>query len=70
RDQPITGRGPGPGGTDALVQGENFAFGIVDVTDRLKWPFVEQVREANLSAAWARLGMAGTGNSGSGGMGQ
>ncbi|WP_428940344.1 hypothetical protein [Fontivita pretiosa] len=70
RDQPITGRGPGPGGTDSLVQGENFAFGIVDVTDRLKWEFVEHVREANLSAAAARLGMAGSGNGGSGGMGQ
>jgi hypothetical protein len=55
RDQPLTGRGPA-NGSDALVQGEHFAFGLVDVTDRLKWDFVTQVRAANLGAAKLRLG--------------
>jgi hypothetical protein len=54
RDQPITGRGP-VSGPASLVHGENFAFGIVDVTDRLKWSFVEQVRSANLQAPRRRL---------------
>jgi len=54
RDQPLTGRGPVTGPAD-LVVGEDFAFGIVDVTDRLKWPFVEQVRAANFTAATARF---------------
>ncbi|HEY7087983.1 MAG TPA: hypothetical protein VH518_07830, partial [Tepidisphaeraceae bacterium] len=56
RDQPITGRGPAPGSDAALVRGEDFAFGLVDVTDRLKWDFVKQVREANLAAGRTRLG--------------
>ncbi len=55
RDQPLTGRGPVPGPATDLVHGENFAFGIVDVTDRLKWEFVEPVREANLRATQTRL---------------
>jgi hypothetical protein len=54
RDQPLTGRGP-MNGPPALVAGESFAFGLVDVTDRLKWDFVEQVRTANLSAPMTRL---------------
>jgi hypothetical protein len=37
------------------VIGENYAFGLVDVTDRLKWDFVARVRAANLAAARARL---------------
>ena len=53
RDEPLTGRGPGHG--TALVYGEDFAFGIVDVTDRPKWPLVKAMREANLSAAKRRL---------------
>jgi hypothetical protein len=57
RDQPITGRGPLPGPATDLVHGENFAFGIVDVTDRLKWEFAEKVRDANLRAAEARLSL-------------
>jgi hypothetical protein len=44
--QPITGRGPAGDDAAAWVQGENFAFGLVDITDRLKWRFVEQVRQA------------------------
>jgi len=53
RDQPLTGRGPGRG--PRLVLGEHYAFGLVDVTDRPKWPLVERVREANLKAARWRL---------------
>ena len=53
RDQPLTGRGLGKG--DPLVDGEHYAFGIVDVTDRLKWDLVKRMREANLSAAGLRL---------------
>ena len=55
RDQPITGRGPLPGPATDLVHGENFAFGIVDVTDRIKWDFAQKVREANLRATETRL---------------
>lgn len=54
RDQPITGRGPMISGAP-LVAGENFAFGIVDVTDRLKGDFVRHVRQANLEAPATRL---------------
>ena len=53
RDQPLTGRGPGHG--EALVYGEHFAFGMVDVTDRPKWDLVARVREANLQVARWRL---------------
>ena len=59
RDQPITGRGPANGPT-GVVLGENFAFGIADVTDRLKWPMVEQVRKANLEAATQRAKLKST----------
>ncbi len=55
RDQPITGRGPVPGAAIDLVHGENFPFGIVDVTDRIKWDFAERVRRANLDAHESRL---------------
>ncbi|NOY81997.1 MAG: hypothetical protein GXP31_13450 [Kiritimatiellaeota bacterium] len=49
RDQPLTGRGPGHG--ERLVFGEHFAFGVVTVTDRPKWPLVRLMRQANLAAA-------------------
>jgi len=52
RDQPLTGRGPGVG--PSLVHGEDFAFGLVDVADRLKWDFVTHVRKANLQAIQRR----------------
>jgi hypothetical protein len=55
RDQPITGRGPGIVDANTAVSGEDFAFGLTDVTDRLKWDFVTQVRQANLAAARTRL---------------
>jgi hypothetical protein len=57
RDQPLTGRGPAPGRSTDLVHGENFAFGLVDVTDRLKWDFVTPMRDANLRAVSLRLGI-------------
>jgi hypothetical protein len=55
RDEPITGRGPG-NSRDTLVVGEDYAFGLVDETDRIKWDFAEQVRKANLGATAIRLG--------------
>jgi hypothetical protein len=55
RDEPLTGRGP-DNSRNALVVGEDFAFGLVDVTDRIKWDFADQVRRANLSAAAVRFG--------------
>ncbi len=48
-DQPITGRGPGHG--EEVVYGENYAQGLVTVTDRPKWELVTRMREANLQAA-------------------
>lgn len=52
RDQMITGRGPGNG--PDLVYGENYAFGLVDITDTPKWDMIARMREANLGAASAR----------------
>ncbi|UCC68539.1 MAG: S-layer homology domain-containing protein [Armatimonadota bacterium] len=49
RDQPLTGRGAGFG--PDLVYGEHYAFGLVTETDRVKWPLVTRMREANLQAA-------------------
>ena len=49
RDQSLTGRGPGFG--PDLVYGEHYAFGLVTETDRVKWPLVTRMREANLQAA-------------------
>lgn len=54
RDQAPTGRGPGRG--TSLVYGENYAFGLVDMTDRLKWDLVTPMRRTNLAAAGVRLG--------------
>lgn len=45
RDQPITGRHYG----ERLVEGENHACGLVDVTDTPKWDLVEEVRQTNLN---------------------
>jgi hypothetical protein len=53
RDQPLTGRGPGRGAE--LVYGEHYAFGVVTMTDRPKWPLVQRMREANLGAAQWRV---------------
>jgi len=48
-DQPLTGRGWGTG--PDLVYGEHYAFGLVTVTDRVKWDQIVRMREANLQAA-------------------
>lgn len=56
RDQPLTGRGP-LAGPASLVVGENFAFGLIDVADRMKWDLAEPMRKANLAATAARLGL-------------
>lgn len=53
RDEPLTGRGPG-GGPEP-VYGEHYAFGLVDESDRPKWPLVERVRRANLATVAQRL---------------
>ena len=57
RDEPVSGRGS-PGETGGgLVEGEDYAFGLVDVADRPKYDLVEQVRAANLLMARRRLGV-------------
>ncbi|HEY3267319.1 MAG TPA: hypothetical protein VGM37_10360 [Armatimonadota bacterium] len=53
RDQPITGRGAGRGAE--LVYGEDYAFGLVDMTDRLKWDLVSPMRDTNLAAVGQRV---------------
>jgi hypothetical protein len=58
RDQPLLGRGPGAG-AEIPILGENFAFGLVDVTDRLKTQLCQSVRAANLNAVTARLKASG-----------
>lgn len=54
RDQPLTGRGPGTG--EALVHGEHYAFGLVTEQDRVRWPLLKAMREANGKAAEWRMG--------------
>ncbi|MBI2302533.1 MAG: glycosyl hydrolase [Armatimonadetes bacterium] len=49
RDQDLTGRGPGRG--DQLVFGEHYAFGLITVTDRVKWDLLRGMRATNLAAA-------------------
>ncbi|CEK12847.1 glycosyl hydrolase [Chthonomonas calidirosea] len=46
RDEPITGKGPGHG--PEKVYGENYAFGIVDVTDRPRWDLATAMHDANV----------------------
>ena len=53
RDEPLTGRGPGHG--PALVYGEHYAFGLVDIADRPKWEMLAPMRRANLTAADTRM---------------
>ena len=58
RDEPVSGRGF-LGETDLdLVEGEDYAFGMVDVADRPKYDLVEQVRTTNLAMAQRRLAFA------------
>jgi uncharacterized protein (TIGR03437 family) len=55
RDEPVSGRGF-LGETDLdLVEGEDYAFGMVDVADRPKYDLVNQVRSTNLAMAQRRL---------------
>jgi hypothetical protein len=53
RDEPLTGRGPGFGSLD--VYGEDYAFGLIDVTDRPKYDLVKRMHDANVSVGTARL---------------
>ena len=55
RDEPLTGRGPGFGSLD--VYGEDYAFGLIDVTDRPKYELVKRMRDANLIVAPKRLSL-------------
>jgi uncharacterized protein (TIGR03437 family) len=58
RDEPLSGRGF-LGETDLnLVEGEDYAFGMVDVADRPKYDLVELVRTTNLAMAQRRLAFA------------
>ncbi|BDC48053.1 hypothetical protein F183_A03690 [Bryobacterales bacterium F-183] len=62
-DQMITGRDAGnPFGfsNETLVRGEQYAFGLVDVTDTPKYTLVEAVRNANRAATGVRLSLTGT----------
>jgi uncharacterized protein (TIGR03437 family) len=62
RDEPVSGRGNNDGAgniSPSLVLGENFAFGMVDVTDRPKYDLVNKVRAANI-AALQTLGLLGS----------
>ena len=55
RDEPVSGRGF-LGETDLdLVEGEDYAFGMVDVGDRPKYDLAEPVRTTNLAMAQRRL---------------
>jgi uncharacterized protein (TIGR03437 family) len=55
RDEPVSGRGF-LGETDLdLVEGEDYAFGMVDVADRPKYDLVNQVRSTNLAMGQRRL---------------
>jgi hypothetical protein len=63
RDEPVSGRGLPRQTGRQLVEGEDYAFGMVDVADRPKYDLVEQVRTVNLAAAQRRLALAASGNS-------
>ena len=58
RDEPVSGRGfSGETDTD-LVEGESYAFGLVNVADSPKYDLVNLVRSSNLTAAQTRLAFA------------
>jgi len=62
RDEPISGRGNNNGDSNigpALVLGESYAFGMIDVADRPKYDLVNKVRAANI-AALQSLGLLGS----------
>jgi hypothetical protein len=48
RDEPVTGRGPGNGPNP--VYGEDYAFGLVTVTDHPKWTLLTAIRASNLAS--------------------
>ena len=61
RDEAVSGRGNNNGESNvssALVLGENYAFGMIDVTDRPKYDLISKVRSANI-ATLAGLGLLG-----------
>jgi uncharacterized protein (TIGR03437 family) len=61
RDEAVSGRGNNNGESNvssALVLGENYAFGMIDVTDRPKYELVSKVRSANI-ATLTGLGLLG-----------
>ena len=57
-DEPVSGTGAGSGSNvgTALVYGEDYAFGMVDVTDQPKYDLVNKVRAAN-QASLQSLGL-------------
>lgn len=57
RDEPVSGRGFAGETGRRLVEGEDYAFGLVDVADRPKYDLVEQVRATNLAMARRRLAL-------------
>jgi hypothetical protein len=59
-DEPVSGGGNQSGSSvgTALVYGEDYAFGLVDVTDQLKYDLVTAIRSGNL-AALDSLGLLG-----------
>lgn len=61
QDEPVSGRGSSSGnvGPDP-VYGEDFAFGMVDITDQPKYELLNEVRSANLNALHC-LGLLGVG---------
>jgi uncharacterized protein (TIGR03437 family) len=58
RDEPMGGRGFSGEDDTAVVEGEDYAFGMVDVTDTPKYDLVNAVRTANLAAPQQRLAFA------------
>jgi uncharacterized protein (TIGR03437 family) len=59
QDQPASGRGSPAGSIGSNpVYGENFAFGMVDITDQPKYDLLSKVRSANLNALQC-LGLLG-----------
>lgn len=58
RDEPMAGRGFAGEDDTAVVEGEDYAFGMVDVSDTPKYDLVNAVRTTNLAMAQRRLAFA------------
>jgi uncharacterized protein (TIGR03437 family) len=58
RDEPVSGRGFAGEDETYVVEGEDYSFGMVDVSDSPKYDLVNAVRTANLAAAASRLAFA------------